>query len=288
MGRDVMTTSVVGVHGVGNYRAGLTVQAAARALSSTWEDALSQGMIARHVPVKVRMAYYAAHLKLPDAQGADTDLRWLAPDEQRLLVAWAAQLGAMPADAPQAAWAIPARMVVDRIAAQRHLSAFLLQPFVAMFLREVGAYLRDPDSPRRRRVRATVAETIRQYQPHVVIAHSLGSVVCYESLWAYPDVTVDLLITIGSPLGLGSVVFDRLQPAPVDGRGLRPPNVRHWVNISDSGDIVAVPRPFTRRFGPDENCEDAHIHPVDFHSADRYLRCLPLIDAVCRYRASSG
>ncbi|MBB6547170.1 hypothetical protein [Nonomuraea rubra] len=61
------------------------------------------------------------------------------------------------------------------------------------------------------------------------MAHSLGSVVVYEVLWAHPDLRVNRLVTLGSPLGMPGVVFDRLDPAPGQ-RGSRPPGVSEWVN----------------------------------------------------------
>ncbi|MFD2353188.1 hypothetical protein ACFSTC_33720 [Nonomuraea ferruginea] len=37
------------------------------------------------------------------------------------------------------------------------------------------------------------------------------------------------------------VIFERLLPAPVNGRGERPKGVRRWVNIADKDDIAAIP-----------------------------------------------
>lgn len=45
-----------------------------------------------------------------------------------------------------------------------------------VFCHEVHTYLSTVDSPRRKAVRATVAETIAEARPRVVVAHSLGSV----------------------------------------------------------------------------------------------------------------
>ena len=77
----------------------------------------------------------------------------------------------------------------------------------------------------------------------VVIAHSLGSVVTYETLWAHPQQRVDLLITLGSPLAMPDVIFDKLHPVPEHRKGQRPPGVRRWINIAEPGDVIAIPRP---------------------------------------------
>ncbi|WP_421107430.1 SAV_2336 N-terminal domain-related protein, partial [Streptomyces sp. NEAU-S77] len=111
--------------------------------------------------------------------------------------------------------------------------------------RELYTYLNDP--AQRARARHIVAEAIAARLPDVVIAHSLGGLVAYETLWERPDLSVDLLVTLGAPLGL-DLVFNRLEPAPVDGRGRRPPGVRRWVNLAGTDDPLAVPRDLTERF----------------------------------------
>lgn len=92
--------------------------------------------------------------------------------------------------------------------------------------------------------RTEVANAIAAANRHgrtVVIAHSLGSVVTYETLHAYPQLHVAHLITLGSPLALPHAVFDRLLPAPRP-RGAGLANTGRWTNIADVGDLVAVPR----------------------------------------------
>ena len=109
-----------------------------------------------------------------------------------------------------------------------------------------------------------------------MIAHSLGTVVAYEALHAHPDLEVDLLVTLGSPLALPGAVFHRLQPRPGAGTGLRPANVRRWVNISDYGDPIAILRPFKTYF-PDVDLDlTESVGLFDFHRAARYLACASL------------
>ena len=83
----------------------------------------------------------------------------------------------------------------------------------------------------------------------VVIAHSLGTVIAYQVLCARPDLNVDL-ITLGSPLGDANMVFDLLQPPPVDGRGVWPVAVRRWTNVAAEGDLATAGCPqLAERFG---------------------------------------
>ncbi|MFD7501011.1 SAV_2336 N-terminal domain-related protein [Streptomyces sp. NPDC059850] len=111
--------------------------------------------------------------------------------------------------------------------------------------RELYVYLHDP--AQRAQARHIVAEAIAARRPDVVIAHSLGCLVAYEALCERPDLSVDLLVTLGAPFGL-DLVFNRLEPAPVDGRGQRPPGVRRWVNLAGTDDPLAAPRDLTERF----------------------------------------
>ena len=76
--------------------------------------------------------------------------------------------------------------------------------------------------------------------PGCVIGHSLGSVVAYEYLCRYQPASVELLVTLGSPLGIPNLVFDRLTPAPSSGAGAWPGAVADWVNVADPDDIVAL------------------------------------------------
>lgn len=83
----------------------------------------------------------------------------------------------------------------------------------------------------------------------VIVGHSLGSVVAYEALCARHGAGSAAFVTLGSPLGLRNVVFDRLRPAPRDGVGVWPCAVRFWTNVADTGDIVALVRDLSSCFG---------------------------------------
>lgn len=114
-------------------------------------------------------------------------------------------------------------------------------------LKQVRRYLTEPElrQAARERLAAEIGE-----ETTVVAAHSLGSVVAYEALCAHPEWPVTDLVTLGSPLGLRGIVFDRLQPSPVNGVGAWPGAVRRWTNIADPGDIVALANVLADRFGP--------------------------------------
>jgi hypothetical protein len=163
------------------------------------------------------------------------------------------------------------------VAADRFsLNGRLTKLFVAVCFPEVARYLAADDAPARIQARDHVAATIAERQARIVIAHSLGTVVTYEALHAHPDLDLDLLVTLGSPLALPGAVFDRLYPQPSDGSGQRPPSVRRWVNISDHGDPIAILRPFKTYF-PDISLDlTVSVGLFDFHRAARYLACASL------------
>ena len=104
-----------------------------------------------------------------------------------------------------------------------------------------------------------------------MVGHSLGSVVAYEALCAHPEWPVRALVTLGSPLGIRNLIFDRLLPAPAAGargevRGAWPGGVRSWVNVADAGDVVALVKDLRPLFGDQVACylvhNGSHAHDV--------------------------
>jgi hypothetical protein len=79
----------------------------------------------------------------------------------------------------------------------------------------------------------------------IIVAHSLGSVVAYEAARRLSQ-PLPLLLTLGSPLCLRTIVTDRLRPSPSF-----PPEVGRWVNVADREDIVAVEPDVRPRFAAD-------------------------------------
>ncbi|MDX8146932.1 serine peptidase [Lentzea sp. BCCO 10_0061] len=265
-------TTIVGVHGVGNYRPGETPEQAARSLSTVWSARLARHELGLRA---VEIAYYADVLRAQGRQGSD-DLSTLPDQAEQLVRLWLNELG-LPPGTGQGWGTWPIRQALAWIAEQRKLSARLLELFVATFFREVAAYLREPAM--REHARARVVRSLTARRPSVVIGHSLGSVVAYEALWACPEVPVDLFVTLGSPLALPHAVFHRLDPAPLDERGAKPPGVARWINLADPGDLVALPAGgISRRFDDVDGDEHDVVHAFDFHLVSNYLKCKKLGD----------
>jgi hypothetical protein len=268
----VTVLPIVGVHGVWNYRPRLTDEEATERLNANWAAALT-AKLDETIQPRFHVAYYAPIVGRHSRQGNDDALENLTDEQYSMLVAWVSQVVSLPDDAAQASWSIPARILIDRMTENQSLRP-ALRAFVDVFLREVSAYL-DDRSDARAKARECVARTVLDSGARVVIAHSLGSVVAYEALWHHPEISVDLFMTVGSPLAMGGLVFDRISPSQF-GRGRRPPNVRRWANLADPGDVVAVPIPFTKRFDVDANYEHEQIGRVNFHGVKQYLQARSL------------
>lgn len=98
------------------------------------------------------------------------------------------------------------------------------------------------------RVREIIKDQIKdawsQNQNILLIGHSMGSVICYDSLWELGREEgyrgkIDLFLTLGSPLGMRFAQHRLVDVGKGDDKKY-PNNIRHWVNISAMGDLTAL------------------------------------------------
>jgi V8-like Glu-specific endopeptidase len=134
---------------------------------------------------------------------------------------------------------------------------------IAMIFRDVAVYLdREP-------VRAAVLSSVRETVPPdgevVLVAHSLGTVVALDLLEQLPGVTVRLLVTAGSPLGMDSVHKRLLAGGPK-----RPARVGTWLNAWAAADAVAIGCPLTDIWGDVHNVLTQN-RKDRAHDIDEYL-----------------
>jgi hypothetical protein len=116
----------------------------------------------------------------------------------------------------------------------------LAERFVNRALAQVTSYLTD------NQVRGYALDQVARLigpDTRVLVGHSLGSVVAYEAAHRLQQ-PLPLLVTLGSPLGLRSIVYERLRPQPPG----FPPWVARWVNVADRDDFVAAAPDLTRLF----------------------------------------
>ncbi|WP_329317854.1 GPI inositol-deacylase [Streptomyces sp. NBC_01715] len=281
---------VLGVHGVGNFRPDTTADEAREQLARIWAKCLARGPFSALVDqCDLDVAYYADLLREPGQQGpGDPGLSGLTAEAEDLVRAWLDEVG-LPKEAPQGFATWPLRQALGWVAVRERLAPALVEAFVSKFFSEVARYLSPSDDGPRGKVKAVVADMLVRHTPQVVIAHSLGSVVAYEALWAHEGQPVDLLVTLGSPLALPHAVFPRLQPPPAAKMGRRPPTVRRWINIADVGDLVALPvGGISRSFTELDGDHHGRIHAFDFHLAANYLACTPLADTLAQELAPNA
>lgn len=269
---------VVLVHGIGSRVSG---EASMRA---TWLPALNDGLTrARATPLTtgdVAEGFYG-HLYRPPGRLAGRELspgeQWYGPAdvaegfEQELLVAWwkaAAELDPsirLPTEESLSRTPVPVQSILHQVAKKRFFADFAIRSVIGK-LKQVSRYMLEPELRGRiqDQVRALITDDTR-----VVVAHSLGSVVAYEALCSLPGHPVRALVTLGSPLGIPNLIFDRLQPAPVDGKGVWPGGAELvWTNVADKYDLVAMVKHLDPLFGREfthrvwdwfvDNSSDAH------------------------------
>jgi len=90
-------------------------------------------------------------------------------------------------------------------------------------------------------------------RPILLLAHSMGSVIAYDSLWEMTHKTgdrtrVDHLLTMGSPLGQ-NYLQKRIFGHDQNGEARYPHNIRRWTNLSSVGDLTAIDRVLRNDFG---------------------------------------
>jgi hypothetical protein len=207
----------------------------------------------------------------PELTAADVE----DPIEIDLLFAWWKAAAETDAAVPSPVGRTRVRtpMLVQRALDALSHSVFfagLADAGLLLSLRQVRRYLTEPDL--RKQAQEIVAAEI-DTETRVVVAHSLGSIVAYEALCALgagPGAGGIVLVTLGSPLGIRNVIFDRLVPQPINGCGPWPAPVRRWVNIADRGDIVALVKSLSTRFG--DGVENVIVHNgARAHDAIPYL-----------------
>ncbi len=140
-----------------------------------------------------------------------------------------------------------------------------VMPFLIPHIANDRLELHLRDLRRYQRNRNEIAEHTRQMlkmplrsaaesgQPVLLIAHSMGSVIAWDSLWqmSHNDrdhVHIDTLLTMGSPLGQ-RFVQRRLHGFHEEGAERYPLGIDRWVNLASVGDLTAVDPELADDFG---------------------------------------
>jgi pimeloyl-ACP methyl ester carboxylesterase len=128
------------------------------------------------------------------------------------------------------------------------LGRWMAEPALRLAMLEASRYLSNRD-----RVADTIRDLLRAAleaawsadEKVLLIGHSLGSVIAYDTLWELSHAAkqgggrVDLFITLGSPLAT-QFIRRSLRGATETGRKRYPTDIRRWVNFSAKGDVTAL------------------------------------------------
>jgi hypothetical protein len=270
--------AIILVHGIDNE------QLSPDGVEAEWMPALAGGVrLAGHADLADRLwplrsrpdsidsrsAYYGELFRTPDQMGGAADLRELTPEQatfaEGLALEWLERIAerapASSADGAQAQFAIDLARNPERVEAQgirsverqiiktlarnswlARVGMTFAERFVVTALIQVTRYLSDEMTRAlaQQRVLDLVDDDTR-----VIIGHSLGSVVAYECAHRLSQ-PLPLFLTLGSPLGLRTIVTARLRPPPSF-----PPRVVRWANVADQDDVVAAELDLRPRFARD-------------------------------------
>jgi pimeloyl-ACP methyl ester carboxylesterase len=259
---------VVMVHGIGNQYAG------ANTLHAAWLPAMLDGLelagwrdFHGH---DLACAFYGDVFRAGSAKGlgpAPLTVEDLEADERALAIAWAeGAVGRGSAGAVKARAPLAVQHALNRLLRSKAFAGVTERVLIAD-LKQVSCYFRAPT------IRATIIQRVRDViddETQVVVGHSLGSVIAYEVLAAEGGCSAATLVTLGSPLAIRNLIFDRIQPAPTHGRGHWPSGLRAWFNVADRSDPVALEKRLDPFFAG--TIEDHAIHNgAHAHDARPYL-----------------
>jgi hypothetical protein len=284
---------VLGVHGIAQqYRSGPE-------LTRGWLDALRGGLEVAGfratadglAETDVRVAFFG-DLFRPQGAMAGGEPPYTPADvksgpERDLLENWYAaavqqdpSLG--PPEGALGGGRVAAQAMLHRLLRSRTFAGVAQRGFIGN-LKQVTAFLATSDAKER-----ALQRVVDEVTPdtRVIVGHSLGSVVVYEFIARFAPPQVELLVTLGSPLGIPNLVFERLTPAPVGGVGAWPGRVAGWVNVADADDVVALRKKLAPLFPPSDGGAGVEDYLVDNgnepHAISRYLNAEPTGTALGR------
>ena len=154
------------------------------------------------------------------------------------------------------------------------LTPLLAKPYVRLTMHEARRYLRNRRgiaSDIRRNVADSLCAAWERDERVLLIGHSLGSVIAYDTLWELSrqnvSGTVSLFLTMGSPLAT-RFIRSHLQGANHSGADRFPTNIRRWENFSARGEMTAIHRELYPTFGAmvEEGVLESLIDHTEFYN----------------------
>lgn len=136
------------------------------------------------------------------------------------------------------------------------LIPLLPDPVVKNTILETARYFRNEDGiggQVREMLKAPLREMLAKGQRILMISHSMGSVIAYDSMWELTHIEknpgrIDMFLTLGSPLGM-RFTQERLLGVREKAMQRYPRNIRRWVNVASQGDLTALDPTLRDNFG---------------------------------------
>ena len=146
-----------------------------------------------------------------------------------------------------------------------------------LHLRDLRRYVRNDNGISdhvRRLLKVPLLAAAGGGHPVLLIGHSMGSVISYDALWELSHshgnpVAIDLLLTMGSPLGQ-RFIQKRINGHDKSGRERFPNNIRRWENLTAVGDLSAIDPYLANDFG--EMVEAGLVESIEDEIVLNYFR----------------
>lgn len=158
-----------------------------------------------------------------------------------------------------------------------------------LHLRDLRRYLRNQNDiaeHARQMLKMPLRAAAETGRPVLLIAHSMGSVIAWDSLWQMSHnqrdhVRIDTLLTMGSPLGQ-RFVQRRLQGYGGQVDECYPEGINRWINLSAAGDLTAVDPDLADDFAP--MIDRGLVGSIEDHVLHNYFR----LDGILNVHAEYG
>ena len=177
--------------------------------------------------------------------GAHRDISVDLPGVERLLLQTEASIEDMR---ELGAWPRRALRFVHRVGdALPFLGRRFASAPIRRLMHEATRYLKNRDgvgAEVRASVRANLATAWAAGERVLILGHSLGSVIAFDTLWELTHVDrtngeVSVLVTLGSPIAT-HIVQRSIKGAGERGAARYPHNIRRWVNLAARSDTTAL------------------------------------------------
>ena len=146
-----------------------------------------------------------------------------------------------------------------------------------LHLKDLRRYVRNKSGvadTTRELLQAPLVEAARRGRPTLLIGHSMGSVIAFDTLWQLSHESedafhLDTLLTLGSPLGQ-NLIRRQLLGHERHGGDRYPRNIRRWINISAVGDMTAFEPKVAGYFSEMKQLQ--LIDSIEDHTTYNYFR----------------